>query len=662
MMSNNTKTLHFSLSPVQGFIGQARRTRDLWAGSFLLSWLSAQAMAELVNEHNGVMIFPKIEKDPLYLAICKNKEICEKDKNPYIATLPNRFQATVPADFDVNLLTQKINGKWGQLANEVYKRFIKNNEIKGITRAIWDRQIDNFWEVQWITGKGNDLLDKRKNWRSQYLTIEGGEHCTTMGDYQELSGFFKNDWTKDKDGKCITKQDKFWKALRENVSNVHDQNNEDVGADYLNLRPNERLCAIAFVKRFFARLGKNKLIEIIGWVPGYKKEKDDYKNQPEEYYRPLANFPSTTYMAAVPWLEHIKENNEQTLTNYYEYIKKHIDTNSFNRLSGEQPTELNCITTNKEWNNLDGNLFNQTALMNWRSTKLSDSEDYYFKNKKDDPDADIRNNILKKLKELPKKQSSNFYSLLLMDGDSLGKLLGKSREQAQTVSDCLAVFSQGVNNIVESHSHCGVTIYAGGDDVMALVPIHKVIDCAQRLCCHYKKSFEQTDIQDPTISAAIIFSHFHNPFTEVITEAHHQLDGIAKDKNGKNSIAMAIMKPGNLSAQWVNKWDDKLLQAFTIIADALRTDELPKGFFYKISERYAHILKENNDELKENNDEIFFKAIVTAELIKSKGSKAKTDLVDTIYELCQTNKIKDESQLSALYFARFLATEDKSKG
>lgn len=42
-----TRILHFTLGPVQGFIADARRTRDLWAGSFLLSWLTGQAMAAL---------------------------------------------------------------------------------------------------------------------------------------------------------------------------------------------------------------------------------------------------------------------------------------------------------------------------------------------------------------------------------------------------------------------------------------------------------------------------------------------------------------------------------------------------------------------------------------------------------------------------------------
>ncbi|OIR23707.1 type III-B CRISPR-associated protein Cas10/Cmr2, partial [Bathymodiolus thermophilus thioautotrophic gill symbiont] len=117
---------------------------------------------------------------------------------------------------------------------------------------------------------------------------------------------------------------------------------------------------------------------------------------------------------------------------------------------------------------------------------------------------------------------SNFYALLLMDGDNLGKLLSNSPEQAE-ISNCLADFSQEVDDIVKEH--CGVTIYAGGDDVLALVPIHRVIYCAQALNNTYQALFRNPDISATisaatisaaTISAAIIFSHFHNPLTEVM--------------------------------------------------------------------------------------------------------------------------------------------------
>ncbi|MGI6709155.1 MAG: type III-B CRISPR-associated protein Cas10/Cmr2 [Dethiobacteria bacterium] len=44
--------LNFSIGPVQGFIARARKTRDFWAGSFLLSYLAGQAMA-VILENEG---------------------------------------------------------------------------------------------------------------------------------------------------------------------------------------------------------------------------------------------------------------------------------------------------------------------------------------------------------------------------------------------------------------------------------------------------------------------------------------------------------------------------------------------------------------------------------------------------------------------------------
>ena len=48
-----------SIGPVQDFIASARRTRDLWFGSWLLSELSKAAAQEIVNTSTGnSLIFP----------------------------------------------------------------------------------------------------------------------------------------------------------------------------------------------------------------------------------------------------------------------------------------------------------------------------------------------------------------------------------------------------------------------------------------------------------------------------------------------------------------------------------------------------------------------------------------------------------------------------
>jgi len=52
-----THLLAFSVGPVQEFIAAARRTRDLWFGSHLLSEVS-RAVAKEVENQGGKLIFP----------------------------------------------------------------------------------------------------------------------------------------------------------------------------------------------------------------------------------------------------------------------------------------------------------------------------------------------------------------------------------------------------------------------------------------------------------------------------------------------------------------------------------------------------------------------------------------------------------------------------
>ena len=56
-MAEATQTFQFTLGPVQGFVAQARRTRDFWAGSFILSWLSSVAIAS-IQKQGGTVEFP----------------------------------------------------------------------------------------------------------------------------------------------------------------------------------------------------------------------------------------------------------------------------------------------------------------------------------------------------------------------------------------------------------------------------------------------------------------------------------------------------------------------------------------------------------------------------------------------------------------------------
>ena len=645
-------TLHISIGPVQGFVAQARRTRDLWSGSFLLSWMSGQLMAGVLRQ-SGKIIFPSVgtkdkPTEPMLAAIL-GKPLPE-NPHPKIGSLPNRFKAKVPADFNPESAVNEAKKKWEELAETIWKSFVENavnenEDQRNFTREIWKRQIKGFWEIQWIKGdnpvnNGEDAkwLDIRKNWRTHWPPKEGGDHCTTMGSWQELSGFVRS---------CQREREKqkdFWKALREKVGR-------------LDLQDDERLCAIALVKRLFPKLENEQLKKTIGWSFQTK------------------NWPSTAYMAVAPWLMHIAKNPalHPKLRDYVETIQQSVGNKIFKQLSSEYSTQLPDLKNlDRQLTNLDGNLFLETALANPRATPLTNDPP---KTGEEDTDKEIREKLLQSLKKLGKEVGGDaqpYYALLLMDGDRLGKLLqdyGKTGEQK--VSTALAKFVEKVQRIVECNN--GVTIYAGGDDVLAMLPATQAIQCAHQLRKTYAEAFhdlvdENKEHETPTTaSCAIVFSHYHNPLRDVMKLAHKELDEVAKEQNGRNSLALAIMQPGGVHNRWVSQFSEAIAQPESL--EKLREkiveneDLYSTGFFYNLRERYGSWLSECDDENR--------KAILLAEYYKGNPPKDETeqtkakDAVETFLAACQTQRetkkkeTKESFHIEGAFIARFLAELDR---
>ena len=642
--------LHISIGPVQGFVAQARRTRDLWAGSFLLSWMSGQLMAAVLQK-GGDIVFPTVRDeedaitDPMLAAILGKP--LPKNPHPKIGSLPNRFKAQVPANFDPKVAVNEAKQRWQNLAETIWKSFVENalnenEDQRNLTRAIWERQIKSFWEIQWVKGehpanKGEDAkwLDSRKNWRSHWPPEEGGDHCTTMGSWQELSGLVRSRQRKE--------QDNFWNALRKNVGR-------------LDLQDDERLCAIALVKRLFPKLENGQLKKTIGWSFQTK------------------NWPSTAYMAIAPWLMHIADNPtlHPKLGGYVKTIRESVDNKTFNQLTSEYETRLSVLKPLGQSSNLDGNLFLETALANPRATPLTNDPP---KTGEDDPDKETREKLLQSLKKLGKEVGGDakpYYALLLMDGDRLGKLLRTLGEKE--VSEALNQFVKQVEEIVRCNN--GVTIYAGGDDVLAMLPATQAIQCARQLGKAYDEAFHNlVDANKKhetltTASCAIVFSHYHNPLRDVMKLARKELDEVAKEQNGRNSLALAIMQPSGVHNRWVSQFDGLTAQPESLEklreTIAQNKDLYSTGFFYNLRERYGKWFSQCGEE-----DHY---AIALAEYYKGNQPKDKDErtkaekAVETFLAACLTQQGKDKDnnppeetetkesfQIEGAFIARFLA-------
>jgi CRISPR-associated protein Cmr2 len=206
------------------------------------------------------------------------------------------------------------------------------------------------------------------------------------------------------------------------------------------------------------------------------------------------------------------------------------------------------------------------------------------------PDEKRANAVKQALKPLYKEEvPSPFYAILMMDGDNLGIQMSDPARQP-VISEALQRFTNGVEKIVDDHS--GFLIYAGGDDVLAILPLEKVLPCALQLRNSYDKAFEGNEKKvETSISAAVIFSHIKTPLHGVLHRAHTLLDEVAKEKTGRDAVAVEILKPGGEQLVWSKKWNDavendrfvieKLAENYQKQAEG---GDYSSGFFYRIRE------------------------------------------------------------------------------
>jgi CRISPR-associated protein Cmr2 len=122
--------LAFTVGPVQDFIASARRTRDLWFGSHLLSEIS-KAAAKSLRDQGGKLVFPAPASDadlepgsPLNVA------------NVIVAELDGGDPPSI-----ARAAKEAAKARWSDFADQVF------NQYQGVIRAdIWDDQVGDVIE------------------------------------------------------------------------------------------------------------------------------------------------------------------------------------------------------------------------------------------------------------------------------------------------------------------------------------------------------------------------------------------------------------------------------------------------------------------------------------------------------------------------------------
>ncbi len=366
-------------------------------------------------------------------------------------------------------------------------------------------------------------------------------------------------------------------------------------------------------------------------------------------------------MSAVDWIINVLEKAIQN-NDIKEKLENFINTAEEVKVPhDEEATKIKKISKlligHDEFNNIakfTGDVFFEEALQN---------EDNFLLDEKKREKLLILN-ALKKLTKSVDSKPTPFYAMLIMDGDNMGALLSNYKNEQINISNALAFFNTKVNDIVEKNY--GKLIYAGGDDVLCLLPVSTALECAKELKDAYIKAFKQEAInifnnKEGTISAGIVYAHMNTALRAIIKDAHTLIDETAKKEIDRNAFAVRIWKRGGPILTFGKKWgkdSNDFVPKILELKESFKKKEISKGLIYKIIDLMPILEPIDNDKRKQ---------LLVAEYLKTRGvsnsgttdsekKEIAEDRISKIMDIIQ----KDENKLSydGLLLIKFLAEKE----
>lgn len=823
----NPAFLLFTIGPVQAFISAARRTQDLWAGSYLLSYLNWIAI-EVIAEEIGpdAVIFPSLLGQPLCDRWLHGKGILTQPPKPedlILPSLPNRFLAIVPADRGAELAKQaseKMRSQWREITQAVRADLAK---ILGSTpnwSQTWERQTENLFETYWQvypwlpTGKepiqnkeyqqfldvhkpylGNrydrtkkilevyakedrqgggqyapnigaiysdlyyiteKVLGSRKGVRNFTQVDETGEKSTLGGEraclYDGVDNLLNNQ-AEDFDRIPRGKIRQFWIQLANKLGNLEIQNTGQ-----------ERLDAVELTKRCAWRVYFQKQLGI----PEDKLKPEDLEclEEIQEIQPYELRFPSTSTVATASFKKKVIETfGKPEPSKLRPDLRAWLNAvnGSSIRLGNRIPKDVIPYLATKiaEIQLSQGDIILLTRLLRIDGRLLLEETYQEELNKPlDKPDRDqiiLALNALKKFLAIATKEHNmpkprKYFAVLMMDGDKMGQwIAGDKMPQYEQVlhpdtkqalqkepyqkdwqdilsnkrlmspaihgfiSKALGDFSlKLVRYIVESR-HPGKLVYAGGDDVLALLPLDSVLEVSRELraafsgeiftgevgsdeeCTKFEVQFGKqkagyvwlelikgdknsrqllaTMGHRAEASTGIAIAHHKNPLDITLTEVRNA-EKAAKSKEGRNAFNIIFLKRSGEIMSAGAKWNYscKTIDTVRVLLEFQR-----KFANDEISGKFPYLLREQTETLWLLEDQQLYAAEIKRLLHRQQGSKKLTkdeekklasDLAELVMKANKEkrshakddDKTKPQGKLKTfadlLVFTRFLATAE----
>lgn len=192
-------------------------------------------------------------------------------------------------------------------------------------------------------------------------------------------------------------------------------------------------------------------------------------------------------------------------------------------------------------------------------------------------------------------EENHYYAVLAMDGDRIGQALTKAprfdADEAyhKRFSDALADYAQHhAGNIVEQKNE-GVLIYAGGDDVLALLPLDRALSCARDLGKAFTAHMKEKAAVDMTVSAGIALAHSKTALQDAV-EAARNAESRAKNVLGRNAFSVTLMKRSGEITEWGAHWKSRGIELVEHWLSCLEGEEGEGKISARGAHRYAELL------------------------------------------------------------------------
>ncbi len=632
-----------SLGPVQSFIASARTTSDLWAGSHLLAHLSWEAMKPLCEQLGpDTILFPRLRGLPLVdswlrddLGLdCSLFEECDwvnqgTDANPlFAAALPNRFVAIVPA-CQVEALAQESTDRtrnWLQgLGKTTVSQLLQKAGFADDPSAYcyqqMREQIGGFPEVHWASVPFSLVRPKDKSKRD--LNTKTLEEAVQpfFPETTEMPGFLGSPaWT------VLQRESEFFSPNPGVLyPAVHDLA--------------ERTLASAKAVKPFKQMEQN------GWRCSMTGETEWLTTNPQQltlsyrqqkdtlWSRIHASMPSWAkqgeHLGALPAIKRLWPNifAKQLETQRF-VVSTHTMAlaPSLEKLANDpRNTELkDLISEGDQCPTLP------RKLAHLRSSHVSRIPGALERLRENDNEESESSKLEPKLNEMGYKPDA-YYALLMFDGDDMGRILAgddqhtaisyvqsfhpKVRNSFEryarndkalkeygdlkravspnrhlAISNALSNFALHVAPFVIEEEFRGKLLYAGGDDVLAMLPVVDLLPAMRRLREAYEghsdrhreldwrevKTKKRLTLKDgfaylkgnlmrmmggATASCGAVIAHHQAPLAMVLRELR-SAEQRAKNQGGRDAFCLSILKRAGGALCVCEKWGgaDELLE------------------------------------------------------------------------------------------------------